>query len=155
MWWILIDVLSLSLYFTGNILYRNCVKNFFKKHLIMVEVYNRNVVSNFKYTIKAVTIFISRIVLKRLNADHKLLFRKLEKDLKYYLLLYKLIQLNIDRTWFASYLHDRTHVHSVKIHKITSKAQSNLNGVPQGSILGPILLTFLKLCHIMSYQWHS
>ena len=51
----------------------------------MVEVYNRNVVSNFKYTIKAVTIFISRIVLKRLNADHKLLFRKLEKDLKYYI----------------------------------------------------------------------
>ena len=49
----------------------------------MVEVYNRNV-SNFKYTIKAVTIFMSRIVLKRLNADHKLLFRKLEKDLKYY-----------------------------------------------------------------------
>ena len=50
----------------------------------MVEVYNRNVVSNFKYTIKAVTIFMSRIVLKLLNADHKLLFRKLEKDLKYY-----------------------------------------------------------------------
>ena len=50
----------------------------------MVEVYNRNVVCNFKYTIKAVTIVMSRIVLKRLNADHKLLFRKLEKDLKYY-----------------------------------------------------------------------
>ena len=50
----------------------------------MVEVYNRNGVSNFKYTIKAVTIFMTRIVLKRLNVDHKLLFRKLEKDLKYY-----------------------------------------------------------------------
>ena len=50
----------------------------------MVEVYNLNVVSNFRYTIKAVTIFMSRIVLKRLNVDHKLLFRKLEKDLKYY-----------------------------------------------------------------------
>ena len=50
----------------------------------MVEVYNRNVVSNFKYTIKAVTIFMSRIVLKRLNVNHKLLFKKLEKDLKYY-----------------------------------------------------------------------
>ena len=48
----------------------------------MVEVYNRNVMSNFKYTIKAVTIFMSRIVLKSLNADHKLLFKKLEKDLK-------------------------------------------------------------------------
>ena len=50
----------------------------------MVEVYNRNVVSNFKYTIKAVTIFMSRIVLQCLNADHNFLFRKLEKDLKYY-----------------------------------------------------------------------
>ena len=27
---------------------------------------------------------MSRIVLKRLNADYKFLFRKLEKDLKYY-----------------------------------------------------------------------
>ena len=50
----------------------------------MVEVYNQNIVLNFKYTIKAVTIFMSRIILKRLNADHKLLFKKLEKDLKYY-----------------------------------------------------------------------
>ena len=32
----------------------------------------------------------------------------------------KLVQLNIDSTWFASYLHDRTH--SVKIDKITSEA---------------------------------
>ena len=53
------------------------------------------------------------------------------------LLLNKLIQLNIDSTWFASYLHDRTH--SVKIDNITSEAQSNLYGVPRGSILGPIL----------------
>ena len=36
-----------------------------------------------------------------------------------------------------SYLHDRTH--SVKIDKIMSEAKSNLYGVPQGSILGPIL----------------
>ena len=50
----------------------------------MVEVYNRDFVTNFKYTIKAVTVFMSRIVLKRLNVDHKLLFWKLEKDLKYY-----------------------------------------------------------------------
>ena len=34
-------------------------------------------------------------------------------------------------------MHDRTH--SVKIDKITSEAQSNLYGVPHGSILGPIL----------------
>ena len=53
------------------------------------------------------------------------------------LLLNKLRQLNIDSTGFASYLHDKTH--SVKIDKIPSEAQSNLYGVPQGSILGPIL----------------
>ena len=48
------------------------------------------------------------------------------------LVLNKLVQLNIDSTWFASYLHDRTY--SVKIYKIkiTSAAQSNLYGVLQG-----------------------
>ena len=53
------------------------------------------------------------------------------------LLLNKLVQLNIDSTWFASYLHDRTH--SVKIDKIMSEAKSNLHGGHQGSILGKIL----------------
>ena len=53
------------------------------------------------------------------------------------MLLNKLVQLNIDSTWFASYFHDRTH--AVKIDKIMSEAKSNLYGVPQGSILGPIL----------------
>ena len=53
------------------------------------------------------------------------------------LLLNKIVQLNIDSTWFASYLHDRTH--SVKIGKIMSEAKSNLYGELQGSILGPIL----------------
>ena len=42
--------------------------------------------------------------------------------------LNKLVQLNIDSTWFASYLHDRTH--SVKIDKIMSEAKSNLYGAP-------------------------
>ena len=32
--------------------------------------------------------------------------------------------------------------HSVKTDKITSEAQSNLYGVPQGSILGQILFNF-------------
>ena len=53
------------------------------------------------------------------------------------LLLNKLVQLNIDSTWFASCLHDTTH--SVKIDKIMSEAKSNFYGVPQDSILGPIL----------------
>ena len=61
----------------------------------------------------------------------------LSKAFDHDLLLNKLVQLIIDSTWFASYLHDRTH--SVKIDKITSEAQPNLYGVPQGSILGPIL----------------
>ena len=43
------------------------------------------------------------------------------------LLINKLVQLNINRTWFASYLHDRTH--SVKIDKIMSAAKSNLHRV--------------------------
>ena len=60
-------------------------------------------------------------------------FDSVNRDLS----LNKLVQLNIDSTWFARYLHDRTH--SVKIDKITPEAQSNLYGVPQGSVLGPIL----------------
>ena len=39
------------------------------------------------------------------------------------LLLHKLVQLNIDSKWFASYLYDRTY--SVKIDKIMPKAKSN------------------------------
>ena len=53
------------------------------------------------------------------------------------LLLNKLVQLNIDCTWFANYLLGRTH--SVKIGKIMSEFKSNFYGVPQGSILGPII----------------
>ena len=53
------------------------------------------------------------------------------------MLLNKLVQLNIDSTWFPCYLHERTN--PVKIDKIKSEAKSNLYGVPQGSILGPIL----------------
>ena len=64
-------------------------------------------------------------------------FSKTFDSVNHDLSLNKLAQLNIDSTWFASYLHNRTH--SVKIDKIMSKAQSNFYGVPQGSILGPIL----------------
>ena len=53
------------------------------------------------------------------------------------MLLNKLVQLNIDSTWFVSYLDDKRD--SVKIDKIMSEAKSNLYGVPQGSILGSIL----------------
>ena len=68
------------------------------------------------------------------NLDLSKAFDSVNHDL----LIKKLVQLNIDSTpWFASYLHDRTH--SVKIEKIMSEAESNLYGVPRGSILGPIL----------------
>ena len=53
------------------------------------------------------------------------------------LLLNKLVQLNIDSSWFESHFHDRTH--SAKIDKIVSEAKFNLYGVPQASVLGPIL----------------
>ena len=39
--------------------------------------------------------------------------------------------------WFKSYLHERTH--SVKIDDVMSESKTNLYGVPQGSILSPIL----------------
>ena len=44
------------------------------------------------------------------------------------LLQNKLVQLNIDSMWFASYLHGRTH--SVKLDKIMSKAKSNYMEYP-------------------------
>ena len=53
------------------------------------------------------------------------------------LLLNKLAKLNIDSTYFASYMHDRTY--SLNIDKIMSESKSNLYGVPQGSMLGPIV----------------
>ena len=70
------------------------------------------------------------------------------------LLLNKLVQLNIDSTWFASYLHDRTH--SVKIDKIMSEEKSKY-GVPQGQYLVQFSLTFLpmtllKLTHYQKLQ---
>lgn len=49
----------------------------------MIEVYNQNIVSNFKYTIDAV-IQCSGFCLKRLDDNHKYIFRKLENDLKCY-----------------------------------------------------------------------
>ena len=58
------------------------------------------------------------------------------------LLLHKLVQLNRDSTWIESYLNERAH--SVKINKITFQPCSNIFGVPQGSIFGPILLNIFR-----------
>ena len=37
---------------------------------------------NFNYNIQALCIFMSRIIYKKLDADHKLIFRKFEKEIK-------------------------------------------------------------------------
>ena len=70
-----------------------------------------------------------------------LIFLDLSKPLIYSvnhdLLFYKLVQLKKDSTWLESYLNEKAL--SVKIEKIISKPCSNPFGVPQGSILGPIL----------------
>ena len=48
----------------------------------MAKVCDRNVNVNFNYSIKAVVIFMSRIVVNKQSVFHKILFRMLEKDLK-------------------------------------------------------------------------
>lgn len=52
-------------------------------------------------------------------------------------LLYKFSLLNIDDFWFTNYLNDRSM--SVRLENSISKKKSIGYGVPQGSILGPIL----------------
>ena len=53
-------------------------------------------------------------------------------------LMKKLTQLNIQTSWFESYLNDRTQSVMINREIISSPRQVNF-GVPQGSILGPIL----------------
>lgn len=52
-------------------------------------------------------------------------------------LLTKLTELRIDSFWFHSYLHNRTQ--SVRLGNTHSNSQQISYGVPQGSVLGPIL----------------
>lgn len=54
------------------------------------------------------------------------------------ILLNKLKELRIDTFWFSNYLRDRTQ--SVRIDKHISDKLDVSYGVPQGSVLGPILL---------------
>ena len=53
------------------------------------------------------------------------------------ILMDKFKMLNIDSFWFNSYLHDRKQ--SVRIENVISATKEITFGVPQGSILGPIL----------------
>ncbi len=54
-------------------------------------------------------------------------------------LLNKCTKLNIDNFWFANYIQDRSQ--SVRLNNTISKKENLRYGVPQGSILGPILFS--------------
>ncbi len=53
------------------------------------------------------------------------------------ILLHKLSKVNVDSFWFREYLNDRTQ--AVKVNNTLSNITQTTFGVPQGSILGPIL----------------
>ena len=52
----------------------------------MAKVCGRNINVNFNYCIKAVIHFMYKIVINKQTAFHKVLFRKLEKDLKCFII---------------------------------------------------------------------
>ena len=55
--------------------------------LKMARVFGRNVNVNFNYCTKAVILFMSRIIVNKLSVLHKILFRKLKKNLKCFIKL--------------------------------------------------------------------
>ena len=77
---------------------------------------------------------------KRWIAVASLDLSKAFDSISHQLLLEKLYKLGLSRTttnWISSYLTNRTQ--KTKFKKFTSKEETILSGVPQGSILGPLL----------------
>ena len=53
--------------------------------LKMARVFGGNVNVNFNYCTKAVILFMSRIIINKLSVLHKILFMKLEKNIKWFI----------------------------------------------------------------------
>ena len=79
----------------------------------MARVFGRNVNVNFNYCTKAVIFFMSRIIVNKLSVLHKILFRKLEKNLKCF------IKLHGDIKFFINYIY------------------YNMRVTPQHKVIGP------------------
>ena len=71
--------------------------------------------------------------------DHAILLRRLESTFGIS---------GLALSWFESYLSDRTQ--SVVVDGLMSTPIPLVLGVPQGSVLGPVLFTLYSQCHSMS-----